>query len=101
MWPSRSHLLALLSSLTSAKVKWKWTTEHQEAFDKMKALIAKESLLTFADFSWEFEIHTDASKLQLGACVSQNGKPQLPSIQENCNLLKQDIQQQKENYYLL
>jgi hypothetical protein len=75
MWPLRSHLLAPLSSLTSAKVKWKWTTEHQEAFDKMKALIAKETLLTFPDFSQEFEIHTDASKLQLGACISQNGKP--------------------------
>jgi hypothetical protein len=41
----------------------------------MKALIAKETLLTFPDFSKEFEIHTDASKLQLGACISQNGKP--------------------------
>jgi hypothetical protein len=75
MWPLRSHLLAPLSSLTSAKVKWKRSTEHQEAFDKMKALIAKETLLTFPDFSQEFEIHTDASKLQLGACISQNGKP--------------------------
>jgi hypothetical protein len=70
-----SHLLAPLSSLTSAKVKWKWTTEHQEAFDKMKALIAKETLLTFPDFYQEFEIHTEFSKLQLGACISQNGKP--------------------------
>jgi hypothetical protein len=75
MWPLRSHLLAPLSSLTSAKIKWKWTPEHQEAFEKMKALIAKETLLTFPDFSQEFEIHTDASKLQLGACISQNGKP--------------------------
>jgi hypothetical protein len=85
MWPLRSHLLAPLSSLTSAKVKWKWTSEHQEAFDKMKALIAKETLLvTFPDFSQEFEIHTDASKLQLGACISQNGKrtvsERLPNI---------------------
>ena len=75
MWPQRSHLLAPLSSLTSAKVKWKWTTEHQESFDKMKALMAKETLVTFPDFSKEFEIHTDASKLQLGACISQEGKP--------------------------
>jgi hypothetical protein len=73
MWPLRSHLLAPLSLLTSAKVKWKWTTEHQEAFDQMKALIAKETLLTFPDFSQEFEIHTDASKLQLGAYFSQSG----------------------------
>jgi hypothetical protein len=49
--------------------------EHQEAFDKMKALIAKETLLTLPDFSQEFEIHTIASKLQFGACISQNGKP--------------------------
>jgi RNase H-like domain found in reverse transcriptase len=41
----------------------------------MKALIAKETLLTFPDFSQEFENHTDASNLQLGACISQNGKP--------------------------
>jgi transposase InsO family protein len=75
MWPQRSHFLAPLSTLTSVKVKWKWTDEHQVAFDQMKALIAKETLLTFPDFSKEFEIHTDASKLQLGACISQEGKP--------------------------
>ena len=75
MWPQRSHLLAPLSSMTSAKVKWKWTPEHQESFEQMKALIAKETLVTFPDFTQEFEIHTDASKFQLGACISQNGKP--------------------------
>ena len=61
--------------MTSAKVKWKWTPEHQEAFEQMKALMAKETLVTFPDFNKEFEIHTDASKLQLGACISQEGKP--------------------------
>ena len=55
------------------KVKWKWTQEHQQSFDQMKALMAKETLLTFSDFNEEFEIHTDASKLQLGACISQRG----------------------------
>ena len=75
MWPQRSHFLAPLSSMTSAKVKWKWTPECQESFDQMKALMAKETLVTFPDFNKEFEIHTDASKLQLGACISQDGKP--------------------------
>jgi hypothetical protein len=75
MWPLRSHLLAPLSSMTSAKVKWKWTTECHESFEKLKVIMAKETLVTFPDFTKEFKVHTDASKLQLGACISQGGKP--------------------------
>jgi hypothetical protein len=65
MWPLRSHLLAPLSLMTSAKVNWKWTQECQDSFDQMKAIMAKETLVTFPDFTKEFKIHTDASKLQL------------------------------------
>jgi hypothetical protein len=64
MLPLRSYLLAPLSSMTSAKVKWKLTPECQDCFEKMKAIMAKETLVTFPDFTKEFEIHTDASKLQ-------------------------------------
>jgi hypothetical protein len=41
----------------------------------MKELIARETLLTYPDFIKPFEIHTDASQVQLGACISQEGKP--------------------------
>jgi hypothetical protein len=76
MWPLRSNLLAPLSSITSAKVKWKCTPECQDSsFERMKAIMAKETLVTFPNFTKEFEIHTDASKLQSGACISQGGKP--------------------------
>ena len=75
IWPKRAHLLAPLSAMTLTKAKWLWTKEHQEAFDNMKLLIAKETLLTYPDFNKTFEIHTDASKVQLGACISQDGKP--------------------------
>jgi hypothetical protein len=77
MWPQRSHLLAPLSSLTSAKAKWNWTSECQNAFEDMKRLIAKETLLTYPNFKKPFEIHTDTSKIQLGiaACISQEGIP--------------------------
>ena len=75
MWPKRSHLLAPLSALTSSKVKWNWTKECQQAFEQMKELIARETLLTYPDFKKPFEIHTDASQVQLGACISQEGKP--------------------------
>jgi RNase H-like domain found in reverse transcriptase len=75
MWPQRSHLLSPLSSLTSAKTKWECTKESQTAFDDIKKLIAKETLLTYLNFKKPFEIHTDARKVQLGACISQEGKP--------------------------
>ena len=75
MWPQRSHLLAPLSSLTSSTAKWDWTEQCQKAFEDMKKLIAKETLLTYPNFNKTFEIHTDASKVQLGACISQEGRP--------------------------
>jgi hypothetical protein len=77
MWPARSEILAPLTAMTSAKVKWNWTPIHAHAncFEVMKKKIARETLLTYPDFSKPFEIHTDASKVQLGACISPDGKP--------------------------
>ena len=95
MRPKRSHMLAPLSSLTSSKVKWECMDKHQQAFEQMKALVAKETWLIFPDLNEEFEICTDASKLQLGACILQKGKPVmfysgklLPPRGSYCLLLK-------------
>ena len=71
----RSDVLAPLATLTSKKTKWKWGSEEQKAFAKMKKIISKETLLAYPDFNDEFVIHTDASDLQLGAVISQKGKP--------------------------
>ena len=75
MWQQRSHLLTPLTRLTSSKISWKWTSEEQKAFDGMKKVLSKETLLSYPDFNKPFDIHTDASKRQLGAVISQNGKP--------------------------
>ena len=75
IWPQRSHILVPLTALTSAKAKWKWTEEHQLAFDKIKRIMTRETLLAYPNFSVPFDIHMDASLYQLGACISQNGKP--------------------------
>ena len=40
-----------------------------------KRIIAKEVMLAYPDFTKPFVIHTDASHYQLGAVVSQDGKP--------------------------
>ena len=38
-------------------------------------MIGREVLLAYPDFDAPFEIKTDASKLQIGAVISQKGKP--------------------------
>ena len=40
-----------------------------------KKIIAKEVMLAYPDFNKPFVIHTDASHYQLGAVISQEGKP--------------------------
>ncbi len=70
MWIRRSETLAPLASLCSTKTKWKWTEVHQQAFEKIKRTLSKEVLLAYPDFSKPFEIHTDASNLQLGAVIA-------------------------------
>ena len=52
-----------------------WTEHCNKSFEDMKNIIAKQALLAYPDFTKEFHIHTDASKVQLGACISQDGKP--------------------------
>ena len=76
MWRQRSHLMAPLSALVSNKTKFIWKEEQQKAFDKIKKIITKETLvLAYPDFSKEFHIHTDASNVQLGAVIMQKNKP--------------------------
>ena len=75
MWVRRSHVLAPMSSLMSKTTKWVWGEEQQKAFDTMKKILSKEVLLDYPNFSEEFVIHTDASHTQLGAVISQSGKP--------------------------
>jgi hypothetical protein len=75
MWIRRSEVLAPLTRLTSANVKFEWTDVEQTAFNKIKQIVGCETLLSYPDFSQPFEIHTDASKTQLGAVISQKNKP--------------------------
>ena len=64
------------SKLLKVKKKpWKWTEEHQKAFDDVKATITKDVSLAYPDYTQGFEIYTDGSKRQLGAVITQNNRP--------------------------
>src|SRR5688500_7684988 len=75
IWPQRSHILAPLKASTSVNVPWKWAADHPKAYDEKKRIMMRETLLAYPNFSEVFDIHTDASLSQLGACILQNGRP--------------------------
>ena len=74
MWPRRTHVLAPLTALTG-KPSFTWTTDCQQAFDQMKALVSSDALLAFPDHTQPFDVETDASEYQLGSVIKQNGRP--------------------------
>ena len=75
IWKKRFELLSPLTCLTPKNVKYEWKYKHQKCFDAIKHVIGYEVLLAYLDFNDPFEIHTDASKLQICAIISQKGKP--------------------------
>ena len=75
MLSRRSDLIQPLTALTSAKVQFKYTDVEQQAFDKIKQIVACNTLLIYPDFNERFDIHMDASDLLLGAVIIQNSKP--------------------------
>ena len=70
-----SHLLKPLTALTSTKVNFKWIDVEQQAIDKIKRKVSRDTLLIYPGFNERFDIHTVASGFQLGKLISYNGKP--------------------------
>ena len=97
MWKNCSELLAPLTALTSKNVKNDWKDEHQKCFVAIKRVIGREVLLGYPDFNVLFEIHTDASKFQLGAVISQRVKPiafyyrKMNSAQQNYTTTEKEL----------
>jgi RNase H-like domain found in reverse transcriptase len=70
MWICHSDVLAPLTHLVSEKHRWEWTADQQKAFETIRHINSKETVLTNHDFTQPFDIHTDASHTQLGAVIS-------------------------------
>ena len=112
LWERRSDLLAPLTDLVgecgetkttrrsgTKKKPFYWNESHQQAFDSIKTMIARDVVLAYPNFSEVFEIYTDASSRQLGAVITQRGRPiafsvgnypqrnkSIPSQSWNCSL---------------
>ena len=68
-------MLAPLTRITSIKSKYKWMQVEQDAFNKIKRIVACDNVSTYPDFNETFKICTNSSAFQLGVVISQKGKP--------------------------
>ena len=69
--PHFSHVKAPLTQLTKKNVPWRWTAVEQSAFEEIKQLLVSATVLRNPDWSRPFILHTDWSKLGVGAVLSQ------------------------------
>ena len=97
MWQRRSHILALLTAMCSAKAKYVCGDKEQKALKDIKAIISWETLLAFPDFSKDFHVYTDSSDYQLQAVIMQDDQPlafysrKLNSAQKRYKTSKQEL----------
>ncbi len=65
VWPSRAHVLKPLTDKSGLKKKQKldWTDEMQNAFDKIRHLMAADVLAAYPDHNKRFDVYTDASDI--------------------------------------
>ncbi|KAE9230137.1 hypothetical protein PF005_g3586 [Phytophthora fragariae] len=75
MLPRRASVLVPLSRITSPSQSFRWSASEQAAFDAVKDALAKRVLLAFPENGHPFHLYTDASKVQLGAVITQVGQP--------------------------
>lgn len=96
LWHRRTDLLAPLTDLVAecgstklskkkkkdgtkrkAPKPWHWDDIHQEAFEEIKKIIARDVVLAYPSYEDEepFVIYTDASKRQLGGVITQKNRP--------------------------
>jgi hypothetical protein len=74
MWPSHAHILKPLKDMKK-KAAINQTDEMQMAFDNMRLLMAADALTAYPNYNKRFNIYTDASDFQLGACIIPERRP--------------------------
>jgi len=95
----RSHILEPLTRISSSNNKFfnGWGKEQDQAFTKIKSLMARQVLLHFPNFSKPFNVYTDASAYQLGGVIVQDNFPiafysrKLNTAQRNYTTMEKEL----------
>ena len=70
---SHSAICEPLTQLTKKGAKFEWTDKCNEAWLKIKHMLANSPVLAHADFNKEFTLITDASSFAVGGILTQKG----------------------------
>ena len=68
-------MLATLTKLTYTKWVFEWTQVEQDAFEKIKRIVSRDTLPSYPDRIETIKVHTEAITFRLGAFISQKDKP--------------------------
>ena len=74
LYPKRAATLAPLTNLCRQKKQFSWEEEQEQAFTKIKDLMAQDAMLTYPQFDKPFIVYTNASEKQIGGIVTQENK---------------------------
>ena len=69
-----SKKAAPLYNLLKKRVAYQWTSKQEQAFQTLKNALTSAPILVYPDFDRPFVLHTDASKVGLGAVLAQQDK---------------------------
>jgi len=69
--PGYAKITFPLHALTRKKAQFLWSADYEAAFEVLKQKLVTSPLLAYSDFDKDFTLETDASKLGLGAILSQ------------------------------
>jgi len=70
--PNFSRIVKPLNDLLRKGSKWEWTSEHQMAFEEVRARLVADPVLACPDFSRTFTLQTDASDYGIGPILTQD-----------------------------
>ncbi|GFX78620.1 retrovirus-related Pol polyprotein from transposon 17.6 [Trichonephila clavipes] len=73
--PHYADICEPLYRLKKKGAKFNWSTEAQDAFDKIKRALTEAPVLQLPNFTEQFYLFTDASGFGIGAVLSQNHIP--------------------------
>ncbi|GFV74545.1 retrovirus-related Pol polyprotein from transposon 17.6 [Trichonephila clavipes] len=73
--PHYADICEPLYRLKKKGAKFNWSTEAQDAFNKVKRTLTEAPVLQLPNFQEQFNLFTDASGVGIGAVLNQNHRP--------------------------